>query len=150
MEGGVLEFKMNSKPNTSWGQSTNSKPISFIDKKVVMNPTISAPSRAFSDTMKISMHCGTKGSSIFYTLNGNTPSISSIKYENPITLKETTIVKAISIKTNYISSYIETVVYKKLPYIINIEYHEPYNEQYTAGGHYGLFDTIRGLSLIHI
>tara|TARA_B100001248_G_scaffold81915_1_gene59643 strand:+ start:201 stop:3188 length:2988 start_codon:yes stop_codon:yes gene_type:complete len=144
VEGGVLEFKMNSKPNTSWGQSRDSKPMSFIDKKVVMNPTISAPSRAFSDSMTISMHCGTKGSSIFYTLNGDTPSINSIKYENPINLKETTIVKAISLKTNYLSSYIETVVYKKLPYIINIEYHEPYNEQYTAGGHYGLFDTIRG------
>ena len=55
VEGGVLEFKMNSKPNTSWGQSRDSKPMSFIDKKVVMNPTISAPSRAFSDSMTISM-----------------------------------------------------------------------------------------------
>ena len=144
VNGGVLEFKMDSKPNMSWGQSKNSKPMSLIDEKVVMNPTISAPSQAFSDSMTISMHCGTEGSSIFFTLNGSTPSINSIRYENPIKLKETTTVKAISLKTNYLPSYIEEVVYNKVPYKINIEYHEPYNEQYTAGGHYGLFDTIRG------
>ena len=68
---------------------------------------------AGSDSMTISMHCGTEGSSIFFTLNGSTPSINSIRYENPIKLKETTTVKAISLKTNYLPSHIETVVYKK-------------------------------------
>jgi len=146
INGGVLEFKMHSKPNMLWGHSENSKPKSLVNKKVVMNPTISAPSRAFLDTMTISMHCGTEGSSIFYTLDGSTPSINSNKYEIPLNIKKTTTVKAISLKTNYLPSYVETVVYNKLPYNINIEYHEPYNQQYTAGGYNGLFDTVRGIS----
>ena len=94
-----------------------------------MNPTISAPSRAFLDTMTISMHCGTEGSSIFYTLDGSTPSINSNKYEIPLNIKKTTTVKAISLKTHYLPSYVETVIYNKLPYNVNIEYHEPYNQQ---------------------
>ena len=146
INGGVLEFKMHSKPNMLWGHSEDSKPKSLVNKKVVMNPTISAPSRAFLDTMTISMHCGTKGSSIFYTLDGSTPSINSNKYKIPLNIKKTTTVKAISLKTNYLPSYVETVVYNKLPYNINIEYHEPYNQQYTAGGYNGLFDTVRGIS----
>ena len=146
INGGVLEFKMNSKPNMLWGHSEDSKPKSLVNKKVVMNPTISAPSRSFLDTMTISMHCGTEGSSIFYTLDGSTPSINSNKYETPLNIKKTTTVKAISLKTNYLPSYVETVVYNKLPYNINIEYHEPYNQQYTAGGYNGLFDTVRGIS----
>ena len=146
INGGVLEFKMNSKPNMLWGHSEDSKPKSLVNKKVVMNPTISAPSRSFLDTITISMHCGTEGSSIFYTLDGSTPSINSNKYETPLNIKKTTTVKAISLKTNYLPSYVETVVYNKLPYNINIEYHEPYNQQYTAGGYNGLFDTVRGIS----
>jgi len=144
-QGGELNFEMSSYPNIEWGFSIADRPVSKVNKTVVMNPTISAPSRAFLKDMTITMDCGTDEAAIYYTLDGTTPSPTARRYRRPIQLTRSTTVKAIAMKEGYIPSYIETVKYNKLPYDINITYHEPYSHQYTAGGDKGLFDTVRGI-----
>ena len=47
---------------------------------------------------------GPAGASIFYTVDGSTPTDQSLEYEEPITLSATTTVKAIAIKDGVASS----------------------------------------------
>ena len=55
---------------------------------------------------------GPSGASIYYTTNGTIPSSSSTKYVSPITLSETTVVKAIAIKDG-VSSAVTSRTFSK-------------------------------------
>lgn len=68
-------------------------------KMKVEMPLIYPPDgeRSFLDSMEVSMECGTKDADIYYTTNGQTPTTSSSKYENPFTVDTTTTVKAIAV-----------------------------------------------------
>ena len=78
-------------------------------------PTVAAPTFSgatqFTETTQVTMS-GPAGASIFYTLDGSTPTDQSLEYEEPITLSATTTVKAIAIKDG-VSSSVTTRVYTK-------------------------------------
>jgi len=69
--------------------------------------TVAAPSFSgatqFEESTQVTMS-GPAGASIFYTVDGSTPTDQSLEYEEPITLSETTTVKAIAIKDGVSSS----------------------------------------------
>ncbi|MBQ0062919.1 MAG: chitobiase/beta-hexosaminidase C-terminal domain-containing protein, partial [Prevotella sp.] len=69
-----------------------------LPEGVVAAPVISAKSTEFEESVEVSMSCETEGASIYYTLDGSTPSATSTKYEAPFTLTATTTVKAIATK----------------------------------------------------
>ncbi len=54
----------------------------------------------------VAITCATDGVDIYYTMNGNTPTVSSSKYSQPITLTSegTVTVKAIAVKSGYANS----------------------------------------------
>lgn len=68
-------------------------------KMKVETPLIYPPDgeRNFLNSMEVSIECGTKDADIYYTINGQTPTTSSSKYENPFTVDTTTTVKAIAV-----------------------------------------------------
>ena len=78
--------------------------------------TVAAPTFAgetqFETSTTVSMTAET-GATIHYTLDGSTPTASSTLYSAPITLTETTTVKAIAIK-NGVSSSVTERVYTKM------------------------------------
>ena len=78
-------------------------------------PTVNAPSFSgatqFEETTQVTMS-GPTGSEIHYTVDGSTPTAESTLYESPITLSETTTVKAIAIKDG-ISSSVTSRTYTK-------------------------------------
>ena len=146
MKGGELIFYMGDSPNKSFGKNPKDTPESGLPMNAVINPVIHAPEKAFQNSMEISIESITPNASIHYTLDGSTPTKASMQYKTPLNLHQSTVVKAIAIQDGLLPSYVEEVSYYKLPYEINITYHEPYSYQYTAGGDKGLFDTIRGIS----
>ena len=141
--GGSLKLNMGSSPKESWGKEAEHRPPSLVNADYVKNPVISVPSRAFLDSMKLSIASSNNNAVVFYTLDGSNPDTSSMQYIDPIMLKESAAVKAVS-TIGILSSNIESVSFVKLPYAMSIDYAIPYNTQYTGGGPKGLFDTIRG------
>lgn len=61
--------------------------------------------------MKIT--CATEGANIYYTLDGTTPTIGSEQYTGAFKIKESTTVKAIAVKANYIDSAVATAEFTK-------------------------------------
>ena len=80
-----------------------------------VTPTVNAPNFSgatqFEESTQVTMS-GPTGASIFYTLDGTIPTDQSLEYEEPITLTETTVVKAIAIKDG-VSSSVTTRTYTK-------------------------------------
>ena len=80
-----------------------------------VTPTVNAPNFSgatqFEETTQVSM-TGPTGSEIHYTLDGTVPTAESTLYEGPITLSETTTVKAIAIKDG-VSSSVTSRTYTK-------------------------------------
>ena len=78
-------------------------------------PTVNAPSFSgatqFTETTQVSMS-GPAGAEIHYTLDGSIPTAESALYEGPITLSETTVVKAIAVKDG-VSSSVTSRTYTK-------------------------------------
>ena len=80
-----------------------------------VTPTVNAPNFSgatqFEETTQVTMS-GPTGSEIHYTLDGTVPTAESTLYEGPITLSETTTVKAIAIKDG-VSSSVTSRTYTK-------------------------------------
>ncbi len=55
-------------------------------------------------TSIIKMTCPTEGTSIYYTINGKTPTTKSMKYTEPFMIGHTTKIKAIAVKDGYVNS----------------------------------------------
>lgn len=75
-------------------------------------PVASIPSGTYNTAQTVKLSDKTEGVSIYYTLDGTTPSSKSKLYSEPITVSSTATLKAIAIDTNGNSSEILTVVYK--------------------------------------
>ena len=77
----------------------------------VATPTFSPAEGSFISTQSISILCETEGATIYYTTNGDTPTIESAVYSNPIVVSTTTTIKALAVKENYLDSQIASATY---------------------------------------
>jgi len=64
--------------------------------------SVSMPGGFYPSTISVELSAGT--SDIYYTLGGSDPDSTSSKYTGPITIDKTTVLKAISKKTNHLPS----------------------------------------------
>ncbi len=81
------------------------------ETEVVKSPTFSAPEGEYENSVKVELETATEGASVYYTLDKSTPSRQSVLYEGPITIEETTTIKAIAIKDGLANSEIATATY---------------------------------------
>lgn len=79
--------------------------VSPTPTQTVATPTISIN----GSTATIS--CSTTGATIYYTLNGNTPTTSSTQYSSPITLSGACTIKAIAVKSGMTNSSVASQSY---------------------------------------
>ena len=105
-EGNVEDPEGGDDPSTGSGQG---------DGGGQQQVTVAAPSFSgntqFEESTQVTMS-GPAGASIFYTVDGSTPTDQSLEYEEPITLSETTTIKAIAIKDG-VSSSVTSRTYTK-------------------------------------
>ena len=73
--------------------------INYIsEKEEIAVPTFSPAGGTYSEAQTVTISCATEGATIYYTLDGTEPDDDSDVYELPITIEETTTIKAIAVK----------------------------------------------------
>lgn len=84
------------------GYETSTEASGSISLSAVEAPSIEQS--VTGNNMILNMKSGTSGASIYYTLSGNTPTVSSSKYAGAVAVDEEKIVKAIAVKSGYVNS----------------------------------------------
>ncbi len=74
-------------------------------------PTFNPAEGNYSQAQNVTISCSTENSTIYYTLDGNDPTTSSSVYSSPITIRETTTVKAIATASGFENSSVASATY---------------------------------------
>jgi N-acetylneuraminic acid mutarotase len=77
----------------------------------VATPTFSVPGGTYTSAQTVTISDATSGSSIYYTTDGTTPTLSSSVYSTPITVSSSETVQAIAIVSGTSSSAVGSAVY---------------------------------------
>ena len=72
--------------------------FNFVGISNVATPTFSPAAGRYETAQTVSITCETTGATIYYTLDGTNPTTSSTPYTSPLTISETTTVKALAVK----------------------------------------------------
>jgi LysM repeat protein len=76
-----------------------------------VDPAISPAAETFSGSLAISMTEATPGATIYYTLDGSTPTVASTVYTTPITIAATTTIQAMASAPGYLQSTVTSGTY---------------------------------------
>ncbi len=74
-------------------------------------PILNPGTETFTGTLQVSITDSTSGATIYYTLDGTTPTVSSSVYSGPLTISATTTIQAMAIATGYLESQISSDTY---------------------------------------
>ena len=143
--GGKLEFTMTDQPNSTWATQPENCPVVRIakDNDIIIVPTINANSDTFFDSLMVSMSHPIEGVELYYTTDGSDPKESGKLYEQPLCLKENTLVRAAAKQGDHWSLPIDAQYYL-IDANRSVKLENMYNEQYSAGGVKALIDHLRG------
>lgn len=75
--------------------------VSLVRPEVLVEaPTFSPEAGLYEEAQQVSISCETEGVDIYFTLDGSIPTMDSQMYEDPITVSQTTTIKAIAVDGN--------------------------------------------------
>ena len=120
------------------------KPVSKItDSLIVVNPYFINADPTFKKPFDLEIKSPDKDATIYYTLDGSTPSQQSAVYTKPITITTNTTVKAIAVK-NGKSSFINEGSFTKIRDDIKLTLQTHYLSNYPGEGDASLIDGLKG------
>ena len=91
-------------------------------------PAFNPVAGTYYSTQYVTISSATAGASIYYTLNGDTPSDQSTPYSSPIEISQNTTVKAIAYATGYQPSSVATAIYAiESPQYASIPYSQSFD-----------------------
>ena len=114
----VTDYTVSDFDSTTAGEKTLT--VTYKGKKatftVTVNETVGTPTASpdagtYNVAQSVTLSSSTEDAAIYYTIDGTEPTASSMLYENPIIIGDTTTLKAIAIKTGLFDSGILTAVY---------------------------------------
>lgn len=77
----------------------------------VATPTFSPTAGTYTSAQSVTIACATDGATIYYTTDGTEPTTSSTVYSAPISVSETTTIKAIAVKNGMANSAVAEAEY---------------------------------------
>ena len=96
---------------TSGGEYGFGTVFQYTPVPTVALPMFSLAEGTYPDTQTVSITDATAGATIYYTLNGTTPTTASTKYTGPITVSTTETIEAIAVLTGDANSPVATATY---------------------------------------
>jgi hypothetical protein len=87
----------------------------FIIQTPAAAPTFSPAAGNFASAQSVVISTSTPSATIYYTLNGTTPTTASAKYATPIAVSSTTTIQALVAATNYTNSTVSKAAYTITP-----------------------------------
>ena len=111
----------------------------------VATPTFTPAAGTYYETQTVSITCTTEGATIHYTLDGTDPTENSPVYSEPLTIAETTTIKAIAMKEDYNDSNIAEATYTIQLGVVVI-----FNQDWEGDWHGWTEALVTGDSLWHI
>ena len=87
----------------------------FAEKETVAAPTFSPAAGAYAAAQAVTISCATDGAAIYYTTDGTEPTTGSTVYSGPISVSETTTIKAIAVKDGMNNSEVASAAYTITP-----------------------------------
>ncbi len=91
--------------NSLWRYQASDAPLQAA------SPTFSVAAGAFTSPLSLRLADATAGATIYYTLDGNTPTAKSTKYATALAIAKTTTVKAIAEASGYANSAVASATY---------------------------------------
>ena len=82
-----------------------------IPKDTVATPTFSPDAGEYEESTSVTISCATDGATIYYTTDGTLPIVGSSIYTSPITVHESTTIKAIGVKEGMTDSSVASATY---------------------------------------
>ena len=100
---GLEEYVWGSKTDVAFNytefEGSMGEPILYVSE-----PVFSVEAGTYSEPFSVTMSCATSGAAIYYTIDGTEPSAQSTLYTEPVTIGETTTLKAVAVKDGSTSS----------------------------------------------
>jgi len=115
--------------------------MAWLEQEEIEPPKIQGESSVFYKNQEIRISTENEAD-IYYTLDGNNPNEASLKYERPLSLEESTIVKAVSFIDKK-KSIVSASKFVKSNHI-KPKYIKMYSNKYPASGDYALVDGVEG------
>lgn len=148
MKGGVISFELSDTPNTEWAIRVEDCPPSRISETATAMPVVVVENNDVIGPKRISLECVTPGSDIYYTLDGSDPTTASPRYEKPIDITETAVVKAQGTASGQSNSLVSNTTVRirksEYPKIIENLPVTKHHELTADGGSLNLIDGLRG------
>lgn len=85
----------------------------------VETPTFTPAAGSYTSAQNVTIECATDGATIYYTLDGTTPTTESSVYSEPIAVSTTTTIKAMGVKAGMDNSEVASATYT-FPSVITI------------------------------
>jgi hypothetical protein len=85
-------------------------------------PSFSSPSGEYTGQLRLMLGSGSPQTQIYYTLNGDEPNTRSALYTKPLTLTESTTIKAVAFSSGQPPSPVATAEYKILQPTLTIDF----------------------------
>ena len=79
--------------------------------QTVATPVANPNGGTYTEAQSVTLSCSTSGASIYYTIDGNTPTASSTLYSSAITINGNTTLKAIAVKSGMNNSAVMSATY---------------------------------------
>ena len=124
---------------------------SYVIQPSVSTPTFSPAAGAYTSAQSVTISDATSGATIYYTINGTTPTTSSTPYAGPIAVSSTETLEAIAVKTGDTNSAVTSAAYTitSSPPTVSTPTFSPTGGAYTSAQSVTISDATSGATVYY-